>query len=141
MKNLVYEKNRSDLLNWIKGYKKISFETCSQEKHEMKNYFKTLSIEQCRLRFRLDCNLVPTVCSHFKSKYRAQGLECIDCRVINSDASTVKIDSIDHLSTSCVANEDLREGRRMNVDSDLTGFFQKLIERRIKRYGEGQIIL
>ena len=139
MKDIFYEKNRNDILNLMKGYKKISYEKCSQEKHEMKEYFKTLSIESCRIRFRIDCNLVPTVRSHYKSKYKSQGLECIDCRATNSDPSSVKVDTIDHLSTSCVANDDLRQGRRMDVDADLTDFFQQLIQRRIQRYRDCQI--
>ena len=51
MNGFLYEKNREDLLGWMRGYKKISYATCSKETHEMRDYFRTLSIEQCRIRF------------------------------------------------------------------------------------------
>ena len=53
IKEKIKEKNRRDLLEQIKGYKKLSFNKLSKEPFEKKKYFDELTLEQSRIKFRL----------------------------------------------------------------------------------------
>ena len=44
LKKILYEKNRSELLQWTKSYKKVNYDKCMKEKFELKSYFKTMNI-------------------------------------------------------------------------------------------------
>ena len=63
----LYKKNRAQLLEWIKQYKKLDHQTCCQEKFELKEYFKTMNIQQSRLYFKIQNFITPTVRLNFKS--------------------------------------------------------------------------
>ena len=81
LNKLIYQKNREQLLDWMKGYKKINFDKCKEKPHKMQLYFKRLSVQETRMKFRIDSFLVPTIRENFKSnrKYKAEKLLCPDC--------------------------------------------------------------
>ena len=62
-KNLVNEKvhehARKELLERIRGLKKLNYEVMQNEKYEVKGYLKTMTLEDSRLRYRTRINLVP----------------------------------------------------------------------------------
>ena len=157
LKARIYEKQRNELLEMMKGMKKIDYDTCVNEKFEMKDYFKTLSVHESRLRFKIQNFLTPTVKLNFKNetKFRAMKWLCEDCMteelpeseppgLADSDTDRVTVldsdgtshhfrgyqDSQHHLMHQCTANEDLRRGKTLTSDKDLVQFFKELIEKR-----------
>ena len=81
IKAKIYEKQRFECLEAMKGYKKIDYESCVNEEFEMKHYFKTLNITESRLYYKIKYYLVPTVPLNFKNdpKFWAQKYLCQDC--------------------------------------------------------------
>ena len=146
VKEVLYKKNRDELLNWIQNYKKINHNTCSKEKFEMKSYFKTMNIEQSRLYFKIQNFITPTIRLNFKSdrKFASEKWLCVDCMSEGEgsepDRVTIEIssrkltgfpDSQEHQILHCQANEDLRRGKDIKGnENDCVAFFQQLIQRR-----------
>ena len=81
IKSKIYEKQRLECLESMKGYKKIDYHKCAEEKFEMKHYFKTLNIQEARLCYKIKHFLVLMVSLNFKNdaKFRAQNYLCQDC--------------------------------------------------------------
>merc|ERR1711954_40586 len=61
IKDISYQKNRKELLNWTKSYKKVDFKKCEREEFEVKSYFKTMTIAQSRLYFKVQTFITPTI--------------------------------------------------------------------------------
>ena len=74
--------NKSKLLNEARKYKKISPEMLSKEKFGIHENFRTLSMSQSRLRFRLSAHMTPFVAMCYKSerKNMEMGYQCVACR-------------------------------------------------------------
>ena len=131
IKSKVFSQNRDQLLEMIKGYKKMNYEECLKEKFEMKEHFYSLNIQDSRMCFRMKNFLVPTVKSNFKNdkKFKASKWLCDDCSV--TDGTTRgSMDSQDHILNHCPANEDLRKGLNLQDNKDCVKFFQQVIQRR-----------
>ena len=131
----IYEKNRFECLELMRGLKKIDYNECSNEKFEMKQYFKTLNVSECRLRFKIKYFLTPTVSWNFKNDkvFKAQNYLCQDCLsddVMNDSRPRGSINSQEHLMYECPANLDLKRGKSLDKTEDLVSFFKDLIERR-----------
>ena len=122
----------------MKGYKKIDYNQCLEEKFEMKHYFKTLNIQEAHLCYKIKYFLVPTVSLNFKNDktFRAQNYLCQDClteELAEDGKSTTTLgfqNSQDHLVYECSANEDLKEGKSLDRTQDLVLFFKQILERR-----------
>ena len=138
IKRKIYEKQRRECLESMQGYKKIDYEECSNEKFEMKHYFRTLDIQESRMYYKIKYFLVPTVAMNFKNdkKFRAQNYLCQDCiREELGDDGNITVtkglpNSQEHLLYECPANEDIRAGKSLNQTRDLISFFTEVIERR-----------
>ena len=146
----IYDKNRNQILEWIKQYKKIDYNNCVREKFEMKSYFKSMNIQQSRLYFKILNFITPTVRLNFKSdrKFKVEKWQCVDCRTektndpSNGELGNVTVeisskqlvgfpDSQEHLMFQCRKNGDLRRGRDINGNAnDCVAFFQDIIKRR-----------
>ena len=155
IKDILYNMNRNDLLEWTKKYKKVDYEKCEKEKFETKNYFKTMNIVQSRLYFKVLNFITPTIRANFKSdkKFRAEKFICIDCREeeqgrsdrasrepgeVSVEISTRRYrgypDTQIHQTMFCRANSDLRVGKNIEESEiDCVLFFQQLLERRLKK--------
>ena len=74
VKQLIFNKNRNEILEWAKWYKKINHDTCSKEKFERKGYLTKLNVADARLYFRIKYFLIPTFRLDYKNihKYRAE---------------------------------------------------------------------
>ena len=149
----VYELNRYKILEWSQSYKKLDYTKLSSEKFEVKEYFKSMNIHDCRLYFKIQSLVTPTIRSHFKSdkKFKAEKWICIDCRTLKSSRTssdndqneTVEVlvegkryigntDTIDHLNFQCSANKDLRRGKDVIGNAqDCVQFFRQVIQRRL----------
>ena len=152
IKNIIWEKYRNDVLNMMKGLKKIYREKCAQEKHELKGFFKTMNVADSRMAFKLQNYVVPTIRLNFKSdkKYKAEGWLCPDCRVPGSvvsesdriaysqaqvTAGNIKqpggfLDSQEHVLKYCVVNEDLRRGRDLDDLGECVEIMRQVVSRR-----------
>ena len=93
----VTEKNKNDLLEDIKGYKKLDYNELSKENFERKKYFFEQNIDDVRIMFKIKSEVLPTVRKNFSRKYRKQTLTCPSCRNISSP----KEDTQKHLMLEC----------------------------------------
>ena len=149
----MYELNREKILTWSQSYKKLDYNKLSLEKFEMKEYFRSMNIQQSRLYFKIQSLVTPTVRAHFKSdkKFRSEKWICIDCRTLKSNKQSsskdknesVEVmidnrqyigytDTLDHLNFQCSANEDLKRGKHVIGNAkDCVQFFHQVIQRRM----------
>ena len=139
VKKYVIARNKAELLESMKKYKKLSYNECAQEDFERKSYFYEMSLEQIRLKFRISSQMVQSVKSNFANKYRHRSLKCESCRGTNRQTDSLTpppedepIDSQTHLLTSCPAFDDLREQHDTQSDLGLVNFFRAVIDRRIE---------
>ena len=118
----VHEMNRTQLLNRIKSYKKLSFEKFVNEDYGLQNYIKTMNIRDARTFFAHRSEMIRTVQMNFKKLYTDSDHKCI-CG--NEDHQK-------HL-TSCPSYTHLREGLDVEgSDLDLVRFYQLVINERVQ---------
>ena len=124
------DKNRREILQDIKNYKKINYDELVEDKFERKSYFSEMNIENSRIMFKIKSQVLPTIRKNFPRKYRADSLLCPSCR--NLDLTSQKKDSQKHLITECPAFDDFRVNRDLkNNDLDIVEFFKDVMEYRI----------
>ena len=89
VKDFVFNKNRGEVLDSIRGSKKLDFEKLSSEKYEKKSYLNELDLESARILFRFHSELIPTVRKNFSSQYRRKGvsLTCPSCSKLSLPSS------------------------------------------------------
>merc|ERR1711954_19698 len=68
VRSYVYNKQREELLHDMTRYKKLKPEELANEKFERKEYFHKLDLENARLRFKINSEVIPTVRSQFRNK-------------------------------------------------------------------------
>ena len=87
----ILQKNRNFLLEGIKKYKKLDFNSLSLEEFGLKDYFFSLNLSDSRLNFRVRSKCVNTCQSHFpsKSEYVMNSFQCPQC-------SELEIDQLSH---------------------------------------------
>ena len=95
---------------------------------EVQGYMKEKSVENCRMAFRIRCEMVKEVKGNFKDKHRRKGgeqaLKCDDC-------------DGDHVQTQahclvCPRWEDIRCGLDLDKIGGMVTFFQRLLTERLK---------
>ena len=149
IKKYIYDKQRNELLEDMRSYKKLNVEELSKEPFERKAFLSELNLERSRMKYKLLSSVVPTVRSHFSNKYKEKSLACPECssnesadtdqvkdrhnNSNNLDASKPK-DTVDHIVLHCKEYDDLKdEGFDPLNDDMLTDFFGKVIQRRIEK--------
>ena len=140
VKKYVMELNKTQLLDDIRKYKKLSYDNLSQETFERKPYFLNLSLESARMRFRVASKLVPTILANFASKYRRRGqsLACPSCSAPHHATSSdgeernQPLHSQSHILTDCAAVSDLRAECEPRDDFSLAEFFKKVVARNME---------
>ena len=65
LKAAITEKNRLDLLEQIKSYKKFDYWEIKDEPFEMKKYFKELTLQEARVKFAIDTKTLRGIKGHF----------------------------------------------------------------------------
>ena len=127
--------NKNELVSMMRNYKKVDYRMYENRQFKMSDYFNTLNIANSRMKLRYELSMIQTVRDnqHNNKKYREENFQCIDCANIGILNIT---DTQKHLlSSACIANSDLREGRNFDRDVDICEFFRSLIERRKELYG------
>ena len=153
VKEFVFNKNRGEVLDSIRGSKKLDFEKLSSEKYEKKSYLNELDLESARILFRFHSKLIPTVRKNFSSQYRRKGvsLTCPSCsklslpsspelptmmsssNSLSMSSSTPPLHSQSHLLTSCEAVKDIRdECMPFADDQSLAEFFRLVVARHLE---------
>ena len=87
VKQKIHQKNKDDFLNSIKGsYKKLEHESFSDDKFELKSYFKELGMHDARLFFRSRCKMLKSVKMNFKNHppYLKDQWRCSGCSMVDS---------------------------------------------------------
>ena len=117
-------KNQENILNLMKSYQKVDYFERKNKNFEVKEYFKTMTLENSRVNFGLRNQMTRTIQSHFSSD-KAYSKELWTCRDCKS-----KIDSIFH-AKNCIFFENLRQ-KYPNLDSDdqLVEYFKEIIKIR-----------
>ena len=152
----IHNKQRNELLEDIKKYKKLNYEVMSKEKFERKNYFYKLNLEQICMRFKISSEVIPTVRTHFKNKYKTKGIRCPSCIQTNTisiceeesgqlsvhedqfpfdlsiPSEEIPKDDIFHLVYDCPTFAEQQKFKDISDDADLCSFFQEIIQYRIE---------
>ena len=130
VKSKIHEKNKADLLNQIKSYKKLNYETMVHEDYGMKTYLSRMNLRDARTCFAARAQMLSTVQMNYKHnpEYIMNDHKC----VCGED------DHQSHL-TSCPSYSHLRDGLNLaESDSDLVLYYQRVIrERETARDREG----
>ena len=121
---MTLETNKTDLLEKIRKYKKIDFQTMCSENFETKDYLKSLHLSDARLRFSLRSKMARTVQMNFKGdpKFKKNSWQCKDCEIPDTQEHILR----------CPTYEHLRIGKDLNFDKDLVGYFRTIIDIRVK---------
>ena len=123
IRNKVEEKNSSDLLEMLKTYKKVDYNTISKEKFEIQPYMRNLSYEDSVFFFKKRARVCKTIRTHFKAnKEFAEDLySCWEC-------SSEWLDTSIHVE-ECPYYQDLKESLDMRKTEDVVMFFRQVIQR------------
>ena len=134
-KQYIEEKNRKDLLQEIRNYKKLDHDELAEEKFERKKYFTEMNLENARVMFKVKSKVLPTIRKNFPQKYRKESLLCPSCRDLN--ISNPEEDTQFHVATVCPAFSEFRHEKDLvNNDHDLIEFYKKVIDYRINNNQE-----
>ena len=118
----IHKFNRSQLLDRIKTYKKLSFEQFVTEEYGLQSYIKNMNIRDGRTFFAHRAQMVRTVQMNFKHMYAANSNKCI-CGEFDHQV---------HL-TSCPSYAHLRDGLDvLGSDLDLVRYYQLVIRERVQ---------
>ena len=129
----IHSKCRSELLEQIKHYKKVSFEECSKEEFKRKPYFYTLNLSEIRYRFKIQSNMIESFRANFSSKFRGESLACPYCNKTNRQTDKTRDeprDSQEHNLTACPAFSDLRSMFDLETDQGIIQYFKSVVDKR-----------
>ena len=148
IKKYIKNKQRTELLEDISGYKKLNHEKLSTEAFERKPFLSNLNLVSARMKYKLLSSVVPTVRSHFSRKYKHTSLACPECsreqsqgagdqsdtrgQGLGVSSQSETRDTVDHILWNCDAYSDLKSANFDPLDDQmLTDFFTKVVKRRI----------
>ena len=131
VKNKIDEKNKSDLLELIKPYKKLDHDQLMNEEYGQKSYLKTMNLSQARTCFAARAQTLRTVQMNFKNKaeYANNLWKCI-CGEDDHQSHLSYFESYAHL----------REGLDLErSDRDLVIYYQHVIREIEQEKGQGRV--
>ena len=122
---IIMEQNKNDLISLMKKSSKIRQSNILDESYEFKNYIRDLSREYARVQFRQRYFMIKEAKLNFPSdpQFKAQGFQCDYCPAISSQ-SHIKV---------CKEYLFLREGRNLEIDSELVQYFVEVVKYRQDR--------
>ena len=88
---------------------------------------KGKSVENCRMAFRIRCEMVEDIRGNYKEKYRRKGGETA---LLCQECSKEEIETQAHC-LECPRWESIRSGLELDNIEDLVKFFQKLLKERM----------
>ena len=65
VKLYIFEKNKNEITEMTKKYKKICYNEIASDSFERKPFMINLNLEDARMIFRVKSKLVPTICKNF----------------------------------------------------------------------------
>ena len=131
-KKYIEEKNKLELLEEIKKYKKLHYEDMSKETFERKAYFHENNLEDVRFMFKIKSEVLPTMRKNFSRKYK-NSLICPSCKTTASNISSPQEDTQRHLMFDCPTFAAQRMDKDLvNNDSELINFFKSVITYRME---------
>ena len=82
------KKNRNDLLEDLKKYKKVNHRDYLDKPFEIQPYQKQMKLSQARLNFKIKSFMTPTVKFDFlnEEKFRLENYKCWHCSSVDSQA-------------------------------------------------------
>ena len=115
--------NKSDLIAKMTDLQKLDGKTLSDEKFEIKSYFKELNVSEARMKFHIRSSMVHSVKMNYPSdpQFRNNLWECQHCAYIDTQS---------HIILTCPAYEDLRVNKDLDNDKDIVQFFKEVLDRR-----------
>ena len=131
----IFELNKFDIVQKMKGYKKVSYEEHLHEPYKLQPYLKTLNIADARLRFKLKTHMAPSIMMNFPSdvEFSKQFWTCTGCGNGN-DKAEVQIggrrDTQTHIMI-CPGYVELRKDKNLDEDRDLVRYFSEVIRKRL----------
>ena len=128
VKSTIVTQFENDLLEEMKGYKKIDHVKKSKEVFELKSYLKNMNLEQGRRKFAIETQMVDTIKFNFMSnkEYEQSNWACDYCL---EHKKIYKPDSMKHVS-ECENYSQLRQGLNMDQDNDMVNYFIKVVKFR-----------
>ena len=119
----VYKQNEKELRQSMEKYSKLD-ELKDDKCWEIKDYFRTLTMSEARVKFSLRAKMFP--CKLNFSSDPKNSADLWKC-----DSCTSFIDSQSHILW-CPAYSKLRQGKTLENDKDVIGYFQKVLQIRSK---------
>ena len=129
VKQKMKEINKDDLLNQMKGSKKLQVEKLKTETFGTKPYLSQLNIEDARLRFKINSGMTPTVKMNFQSdaEFTRDMWRCSGC--LTKDNPMGNRDTQLHVMV-CPGYGDFRQDKNLSEDKDIVRYFQQVIKHR-----------
>ena len=134
VKTKIAELNKDDLLTQIRGrYKKLSFEKLKDEAFKIKPYLSNLKLADARLRFKINCEMTPTVKMNFQSdvEYTHDMWACPGCST-SGDVLGCR-DTQRHIMV-CPGYDSFRQDKDLSQDKDIVQYFQEVIKHRLDNW-------
>ena len=126
MKRKIVERQKLQLLEQARNYKKISYEQLEKDAFGVQEYFSTLTVSQARLWLKVVGGMCPRVASLFPSdrKFIKIDFECGACRVAGRPASEA------HDTTECPFYEHFKSDVSLETDIGLVTFMKRVLDNR-----------
>ena len=130
VKKKMKEENKEDILDQMKGSKKLPVDQLKTEPFSMKSYLSELNMEDARLRFKINSGMTPTVKMNFKSEpeYTRDMWRCSGC--LTEDNPMGNRDTQLHVMV-CPGYEDYRKDKNLADDKDIVEYFKLVIDHRL----------
>ena len=128
VKSAIITKFEDEILEEMKHYKKIDHAKKSKEDFELKSYFKNMNLEQSRMKFAIETEMVDKVKFNFmsNSEYEKSNWACDYCM---ETKKVYKPDSIQHIS-ECENYSNLRQDLNMDQENDFVKYFIEVVKLR-----------
>ena len=131
VKAKIIQKQKQELLKMSEKYKKIRPEDLGQVEFEVQDYFKTLTVSQSRLRFRLFARMTPRVAMCWKGvrMYREREYQCLAHREAGEPVTEDNRDDEEHILT-CKYYAHMASDLSLDTHIGIVTYFQRVISSR-----------
>ena len=131
VKAKIIQKQKQELLKMSEKYKKIRPEDLGQVEFEVQDYFKTLTVSQSRLRFRLFARMTPRVAMCWKGvrMYREREYQCLAHREAGEAVTEENRDTEEHV-LNCPYYAHMASDLALDTHQGIVTYFQRVISSR-----------
>ena len=132
VKPKIRELNKSKILHQVKtkDYKKLNYQLMERDDFRANPYLSKLNVTDARLRFKINCEMTPTIQMNFQSdsQHTKELWTCPECAE-PGDAIGCR-DTQRHVLI-CPGYEAFRENMDLTNDKDIVTYFQQVIQHRL----------